>query len=436
MYQFNSSNQLKGDPESGNDSGKAWGVYLIFLLWAVVSFPTASYLWSLGERPQGCRKVGLKRSSNLADEFNDKYARGTSDQSKGNRWKVKSLWIFPVKSCRGVELDRGTVVETGLKYDRQFSFAQWKETRNKDTPDGQKGPLQWTFITQREFPLLARVRTELWIPDPSSSRYSESLHEVQSGGVLIIKFPCQDRGWKTFKPRLKAKFLGQVWESSFRVPFNPTQAQIQESGYTRASMKIWKDSPMALNMTCCMPYQLKQFLGVKNPMGLFRVDTDHHRQVFRNAPRKEQLGYQPVVGFADAYPLHILNLASAHDLAKRIENGPPKLSITRFRSNIIVTGPLPFAEDHWKRVRIGDGLYDVSCRTARCKLPNTDQITGEKHKKEPDNTLRSYRKIDAGAGSAACLGMQMVPISDNDTDIRVGDTIEVLEVGEHFYQTQ
>ncbi|MCJ1234344.1 hypothetical protein MMC14_002305 [Varicellaria rhodocarpa] len=436
MHQFNSTSQLRGAPLSDNGSDNVWGVRLLLLLLFIISFPTASYLWSQAQLPRGCRRTGLKGSSNLADEFNNKYARGTPDQSKGNRWKVKSLWIFPVKSCRGVELDRGTVVETGLKYDRQFSFAQWKETRNKDTPDGQKGPLQWTFITQREFPLLARVRTELWIPDPSSYQYSETLPEVQSGGVMIIKFPRQDRGWKTLQARLDAKLLGQAWESSFSVPFNPTQDQIQKSGYTWASMKIWEDSPMALNMTCCMPYELKQFLGVKNPMGLFRVDTNHHRQVFRNAPRKEQLGYQPVVGFADAYPLHILNLASVHDLANRIENGPPKLSVGRFRSNIIVTGPLTFAEDHWKRVRIGDGLYDVSCRTARCKLPNTDQITGEKHTKEPDNTLRSYRKIDEGAGGAACLGMQMVPASENGTDIRVGDTIEVLEVGEHFYQKQ
>ena len=413
----------------------SWLAYLLCPLMLIFYISRTSYIQGPKKSPRGCRRLGLEGPSNLVDEFDSKYAQGTPDQSKDHLWKVKSLWIYPVKSCRGVELEKGTVVKTGLEYDRQFSFAQWKETRNKDTPDDQKGPLQWTFITQREFPLLARVRTEIWIPDPSSPTYSAKLPEVQSGGVMVLIFPHQYHGRKGLLPRLIAKISGKATEMSFQVPFDPTQLQIQESGYSRQTMKIWKDSPIALNMTRCVPNELKQFLGVKKPMGLFRVDSDHYRQVFRNAPRKETLGYQPIVGFADAYPLHIMNLASVHDLASRIENGPPELSVGRFRSNIIVTGPLAFSEDHWKKLRIGDGVYDVSCRTARCKLPNTDQITGEKHRKEPDNVLRSYRKIDEGVSAHACLGMQMVPMTES-SNIKVGDIIEVLEIGKHFYMMQ
>lgn len=51
------------------------------------------------------QKLGIEKS-NLADEF-EYPADGDED------WKIKSLWVFPVKSCRGVELDETNVVPTG-----------------------------------------------------------------------------------------------------------------------------------------------------------------------------------------------------------------------------------------------------------------------------------------------------------------------------------
>jgi len=113
-----------------------------------------------------------------------------------------------------------------------------------------------------------------------------------------------------------------------------------------------------------------------------------------------------------------------------------RLSVTRFRANIIVSGPEAYEEDSWKKIRIGGYSYAVSCRTARCKLPNVDQVTGQRHRLEPDRTLRSVRNIDAGAGDKiGCLGMQMVPWAQ-ESAIQVGDEVQVLEEGEHFYIKQ
>lgn len=113
--------------------------------------------------------------------------------------------------------------------------------------------------------------------------------------------------------------------------------------------------------------------------------------------------------------------------------GAPRLSASRFRANLIVTGPEAYHEDTWRRIKIGFYEYDVSARTARCKMPNVDQFTGERHPSEPDKTLRSFRAVDEGAGpNVGCLGVQMVPIS-MESALRVGDEITVLEVGEHSY---
>ncbi|KAI9779257.1 MAG: hypothetical protein M1839_007509 [Geoglossum umbratile] len=378
--------------------------------------------------PKGCRKLGLRVKSNLADQYESKYdGDGPPDP---HQWRVKSLWIYPVKSCKGIELNRGNVLGTGMQYDRQFSFAQLKSV-SQDSPESERSAHQWECITQREFPLLARVRTGLWVPDLSSETYSPQTSGVLSGGSLVITFPYVTDGWGGFCSRLSAALIGGEPELSFTVPFDPTPEISAKKGYTIETMKIWKDSPVALDMSVDLPIELKYFLGVRNPMALFRVTREGKRDVFKCAPRKRELGWQPAIGFADSYPLHLLNLASVRDVGGSLAREIPKLSVLRFRPNIIITGPKPYDEDSWKKVRIGVYQYHVSCRTTRCKLPNTDQESGVRHPSEPDRTLRSFRCIDKGAKSA-CLGMQMVSAAEL-SEIRVGDTIHVDERGDHYF---
>jgi hypothetical protein len=53
-----------------------------------------------------------------------------------------------------------------------------------------------------------------------------------------------------------------------------------------------------------VPSELGSYLGVKGQLGLFRTDDTELREVYRNAPRKEEIGYQPVTGFQDAVRYH------------------------------------------------------------------------------------------------------------------------------------
>lgn len=56
-------------------------------------------------------------------------------------------------------------------------------------------------------------------------------------------------------------------------------------------------------MSSAVAYELQElenFLGAKGEIALFRVCDSKPREVYRNAPGKEELGYQSVVGFADA----------------------------------------------------------------------------------------------------------------------------------------
>lgn len=167
--------------------------------------------------------------------------------------------------------------------------------------------------------------------------------------------------------------IGETWQS-FDVPLDASEEYM--SKFPLESLKVWKDSPTAYNVGSLLPPELVQFLGVKKPLTLFRASKSHLRPVYRNAPRKEELGRQTEIGFADAYPIQLMATASVRDVATKVSSSIPNLSIDRYRGNIIITGPPAYDEDSWKRVAFGEHLFHSVCRSARCKLPNVDQDTG------------------------------------------------------------
>lgn len=257
--------------------------------------------------PAGCRKIGLKGPSNLSDQYVKKYAQG-AEPSADHKWKVKAVFIYPVKSCKGVELDKADIVDTGLRYDRQFCLAQHVTS----LPDLQgKVKSEWTFITQRTFPRLATVETQLWIPDPSAPGYSPDAQWVKSEGCLVVRFPFTPdvdfsiEGIKTYGKILAARLSGKEEPMvEFRIPFNLAKEHIKKMKYKSEKMSIWKDSPEALNMRSEIPQdimdKLKYTLGVANPLTLFRIDTQKYREVHKCAPKKKDVGFQPVIGMQDS----------------------------------------------------------------------------------------------------------------------------------------
>ena len=432
----------------------ALAAYLI--LPAIIAWRIYYYQRPSVSPPRGCRRLGIQTASNLADEYSPQYSSAILAQHgpKGEIvGKVKALFIYPIKSCARLELAHGAVIKTGMKYDRQFAFAEW----NVDA----KGHGCWKFITQRTNPMLTQVRSELWIPDENSPTHSAKEPNMQSNGVLTIRYPHADGGFWAIISNLFTLFGRKPSEyDTVSLPYDPSPEQIKENGYVLEEFTIWKAQPTALliaSTKCLRPQRwikdLQRIIQPPKPLALFRVAHGHERQPKGCAPSRGDLGYTSIIGFADSYPLHILNLASVHDLTRKQHPQAPKLSALQFRANVYITGPKPYAEDDWKRVRIGDGEYHVTCRTTRCKLPNVNQDTGvvdvgvkelngkakrddgslRVREAEPEAAMRKTRRIDEGAKLKACMGMMMVPATGVDSSMKVGDEVEVLATGDHFY---
>lgn len=272
---------------------------IVFVVPVFILFPPIPVAYSDALRQTHSKLGRPPRESNLRLQYDPRH-----ESQPGKVPRVESLYIYPVKSCRGIELDRSRVLSTGLEHDRLYMFAQRKSSPTSTFTEagGQTGANRaWEFLTQRELPLLANVKVDIWLPD--TTKKSRQLGSLQ-GGFVVVRFPWQDKGLSGLIQLIAAKFsrgLSAVTEKEFVLPLEfPSKQEIDAMGYTIEHVKIWVDVPCALNMSKEIPAELAAYLGVKNQLGLFRADPLNRRQVFRCAPRQETLGYQPEVDFQDA----------------------------------------------------------------------------------------------------------------------------------------
>ena len=134
------------------------------------------------------------------------------------------------------------------------------------------------------------------------------------------------------------------------------------------------------------------------------------------------------VSFADGYPLLLINQTSVDLLNNKLET---PISALHFRPNIVIQGELPFIEDSWKRIKIGEVEFEISKPCSRCIFTNVDPNTGIAEKNEPLATLAKFRYHQGDID----FGQNLIPL--NNGMIRCGDEIQVLSRKEPFvYQSQ
>jgi uncharacterized protein YcbX len=130
------------------------------------------------------------------------------------------------------------------------------------------------------------------------------------------------------------------------------------------------------------------------------------------------------VSLADGFPLLVTTTASLDALNTLIAHGdrPAEgpLPMNRFRPNVVVDGTAAWAEDGWRRVRIGAIDFRVPKPCGRCVITTTDQRTGARGK-EPLRTLARHRRF----GSQLVFGQNLIP--EQPGTLSVGDPFFLVE---------
>jgi uncharacterized protein YcbX len=174
---------------------------------------------------------------------------------------------------------------------------------------------------------------------------------------------------------------------------------------------IWRDTVSALPAGADADAWLTRALGV--PCALVYQANPASRPV---NPAFAVPG--DVVSFADGYPLLAATTASLADLNARL---PAPVPMDRFRPNLVIDGAAPWAEDHWRRLRVGAALFRVPKPCDRCLIPSIDQETGLRP--DPEEPLRTLKTFRRDATGRVLFGVNLVPQVFGN--VRVGDLVVV-----------
>jgi hypothetical protein len=172
---------------------------------------------------------------------------------------LAALYVYPVKSCRGIALEEARLSEAGLEHDREWMIV---------TPEGR-------FVTQREQPRLALISTRL---------DDDQLH-LAAPGAPAITVPFDFRGEPVqvtvWRDRCHAHDQGEVaarWLSDFLdrplrlVRFDPAHRRPSDAAWTGGvdAVSRFSDGFALLAISLASLADLNARLAAPLPMNRFR----------------------------------------------------------------------------------------------------------------------------------------------------------------------
>jgi len=270
--------------------------------------------------------------------------------------RIAELNLFPVKGCRGIALQAATLSATGLQSDG-VGDREWLVV-----------DAHGEFLSQREYPKMALIETRL---TPTSLL-------LKAPGMLLLDVPLASEG--------------DVVE-----------------------VRVWNDQVSAVTQGEIADAWLGSYLGV--PARLVRFDYEGRRLAAHRYTGSVDAPFK----FADAFPLLVTTTASLDAVNERLRpQGEAAVTMSRFRSNIVLDGPPAFEEDYVKLLRVGPVAIRPVKPCARCSVPGVDPATGE-HSLVVTDVLAGMRATRDGV----MFGVNAIVVEGAGATLRLGDAVEV-----------
>ncbi|XP_047170582.1 mitochondrial amidoxime-reducing component 1-like isoform X1 [Vigna umbellata] len=308
--------------------------------------------------------------------------------------KVSSLFIYPIKSCRGISVSHAPLTPTGLRWDRQ-----WVVVNSKGRA-----------CTQRVDPKLALVEVQM-PPDALAEDYqptNNSYMVLKAPGMESLKI-CLSKQHEVTEAITVWEWTGSAWDEGI-------EASRWFSDYLGK------------------PCQLVRFNAEKKKNPLIRTSSMFPNEASEvRGVDPNYVGGQHRTYFSDGYPFLLLSQESLDALNELLQEPIP---INRFRPNILVEGCDPYSEDLWTEIKISGFSFQGVKLCSRCKVPTINQETGISGS-EPTETLMKTRsgkvlRPDAKNKNKVYFGQNIVwnwmdsSATGSGKIIRVGDPVYVL----------
>ena len=277
--------------------------------------------------------------------------------------QITDLFIYPVKSLKGIALNESMTALRGLKYDRE-----WMVTTS-----------DYEFITQREIPLMSMIEVS-----------------IDSDALT----------------------LSSKNNTKFQIPLLSSNTNVIKSS-------VWGDICDAYDEGDDVSLWLTGLLGQYKSKSLRLVR--YSSQGIRPVPAKYLNGVEAQSAFSDQFPYLITSWESLEKLNKGlIKNGSQVAEMDRFRPNIVVKGIDNLEKKTSQNLLCQKSGYDFGLRKPckRCKIITINQDDGKiDNPKEPLATLTSLRFSDEIKG--AFFGQNAILLSNKNYILKVGDELSI-----------
>ncbi|MGJ7546677.1 MOSC domain-containing protein [Variovorax sp. LT1R16] len=286
-----------------------------------------------------------------------------TDSAFDLRATIAHLFVYPIKSCAGVELPEVLLTETGLEFDRAWMVVD----------------AQGEFVTQRELPRMALIQPTL--------KHMEMV--LRAPGMLAL-----------------------------HVAFDRVEQPVR--------VKVWRDEVAAYDMGDIAAQWFSDFLsepGRPQTLRLVRFDPEQKRL----SNLKWTDGVEAENQFADGFPLLVTSEASLAELNdKLLAAGHAAVTMARFRPNIVLAGIEAQDEDRVETMHVATAEGQARLQPAkpcpRCPIPDIDPLTAVSTP-EVNDMLRTYR-ANARVDGAITFGMNCIVLEGVEHLLKVGQTVD------------
>ncbi|KIW05555.1 uncharacterized protein PV09_03433 [Verruconis gallopava] len=323
--------------------------------------------------------------------------------------EVTQIFIYPIKSLRGVAVEKATITKYGFLYDRCYMLI--REDITAANVQKKHGSMLVGLI-----PEMALFTTAIELPSDESQ-----------GHVTV-----------TFNPP-------GATSSSLVVPLVPETA-----GLDRLDVDLHGSKTSAYDMGDKYGKWFSERFGYGVKLAAV---GEHERDIlfpgfpFQQPSTSSWLASLarsiPVVGgligsqeprlkFQDCAPFLVCTEKSC-DAVSDLLSDAAKFDIRKTRPNIVVSGQQAWEEDFWGEIVIAEGDSEVKIplqhNCLRCQSLNVDFATGQYSKEknvEVLKLLQKYRRVDAAKKYNAVFGRYgFITPADVGKEIKVGDVVVV-----------
>ncbi|OBT78402.1 hypothetical protein VF21_02172 [Pseudogymnoascus sp. 05NY08] len=337
--------------------------------------------------------------------------------------KVTQLYIYPVKSLRGIALSSATVVGTGLQYDRTFMLLR------VEGGDNEPRKLNNMFVSR--LTEMALFKTALVQPGDGDEDGLEEFTVTYAGPssslpptTITIPFVPDTENLEIIDVVMhnsptRAYDMGAEYNDWFSAQFG-YEVVLAYIGTMRRKVlgSLWPSA--AESAVASTTRSVSRYLSSYLPSSIVAKGEEWR---------------PPGITFADIAMFLIVTEESLAETSLRLPEGV-EMDIRKFRPNIVLSGAEgAWHEDLWGQINIEnrDGVeveLALTANCARCASINIDYSTGKQALGEKGTMLKKLmpdRRVDKGNKYSPIFGRYGYLGRGAGSNISIGDDVSVVK---------